>query len=138
MRASFLVLAIAVAGLSVGAILMLQAPVRAQTADAGLPVSIERIRAGLKQPPSLLVPAPSGDVPTFHVEVRERLPVVQGVDEKPVDLTFGLPSAGELVMGGIEKIRSAAVRYKRGRAERRARKEVEDALTAFCEGHQCP
>ena len=124
--------------LIVGAILVLQTPIQAQTADAHLPVSMERIRAALKeQPPLLRVPAPS-EMPTFYVEVRERLPVLQPVDENPFDPTFGLPSVGELMMGGIEKIRSAVVNYQRGRAERRARKEVEDALAAFCATRGCP
>ena len=121
----------------VGAILVLQTPIQAQT-DTHLPVSMERIRAALKEQPLLRVPALSGDVPTFYVEVRERLPVLQPVDEKPFDPTFGLPSVGELMMGGLEKIRSAVVNYKRGRAERRARQEVEDALVAFCAARGCP
>jgi len=41
-------------------------------------------------------------------------------------------------MDGIDTIRSAVVRYTRGRAERRARKEVDDALAAFCAVHECP
>jgi hypothetical protein len=124
--------------LIVGAILVLQTPIQAQTDDAHLPVSMERIRGALKEPPPLRVRASSGDMPTFYVEVRERLPVLQPVDEKPFDPTFGLPSVGELMMGGIEKIRSAVVNYQRGRAERRARKEVEDALAAFCATRGCP
>jgi hypothetical protein len=124
-----------------GAIL-LQTPMQAQAeadparvglrADAPLPVSLDRIRAGLKQPPPMLqAPAPSDDSPTFRVEVREQVLDLQPVDEKPFDLTYGLPSAGELLMRGIGKIQSSIVNYKRGRAERRARKEVEDALAAF-------
>ena len=124
--------------LIVGAILVLQAPIQAQTDDAHLPVSMDRIRAALnEQPPLLRVPAPSGIMPIFHVEVRERLPV-QPVDENSFDPTFGLPSVGELMMDGIEKFRSVVVNYKRGRAERRARKEVEDALAAFCATCGCP
>ena len=123
---------------SLGTILALQSPVQAQAADSPLPVSMERIRAGLKQPPSLLqVPALSGDIPTFRIEVRERPFVLQPVDEKPFDPTFGLPSAGELLMTGIENVRSAVVHYKRRRAERRVRKEVDDALAAFCAGREC-
>ena len=123
----------------VGAMLVLQSPIQAQTDDSQLPVSMERIRAALKQqPPRLQVPAPSGNIPTFRIEVRERLFVLRPIDEKPFDPTFGLPSAGELLMNGIEKIRSTAVHYKRGRAERRARKEVEDALAAFCAVRECP
>jgi hypothetical protein len=125
--------------LIVGAILVLQTPIHAQTDDAHLPVSMERIRAALtEQPPLLRIPAPSGDMPTFYVEVRERLPVLQPVAENQFDPTFGLPSVGELMMDGIEKIRSTMVNYKRGRAERRARKEVEDALAAFCAARGCP
>jgi hypothetical protein len=125
--------------LIVGAILVPQTRIQAQTDDAHLPVSMERIRAALKEQPSLLrVPAPSDDMLTFRVEVRERLPVLQPVDENPFDPTFGLPSVGELMMDGIEKIRSAVVNYKRGRAERRAQKEVEDALAAFCATRGCP
>jgi hypothetical protein len=71
------------------------------------------------------------------VEVRQRLSVLQPVDEEPFDPTFGLPSAGQLMMSGIGKIQSKVVKYKRGRADRRARKEVEDALAAFCAIHDC-
>ena len=123
---------------SLGTILTLQSPVQAQAADPQLPVSIERIRAGLNQPPSQLqVPVPSGDTPTFRIEVRERPFVLQPTDEKPFDPTFGLPSVGELLMSGIENIRSGAVGYKRRRAERRARKEVDGALAAFCADGGC-
>jgi hypothetical protein len=124
--------------LIVGAILVLHTPIQAQTDAAPLPVSLERIRVGLKEPPPLLrIPALSGEIPTFRVEVREQ-PLLQPVDEIPFDPTFGLPSVGELLMGGIGKIRTAVVNYKRGRAEQRARKEVEDALTAFCATRGCP
>jgi len=123
---------------SLGTILSLQSPIQAQATDSQLPVSLERIRVGLKQPPSLLqVPPPSGDTPTFRVEVRERPFGLQPIDEKPLDPTFGLPSAGELLMTGIEHIRSAAVDYKHRRAKRRARKEVDGALAAFCEVREC-
>ena len=70
----------------------------------------------------------------FHVEVRERPFLLEPLEEKPFDPTYGLPSLGELVMGGIGKIRSAV----HGRAERRARKEVDDALASFCAVNDCP
>jgi hypothetical protein len=94
---------------------------------------LDRIRAALQQPPPMVrVPAaaPSGE-PTFRVEVREPVLDLQPIEEKPFDLTYGLPSAGELLMRGIGKIQSGIVNYKRSRAERRARKEVADALAAF-------
>ena len=124
---------------TVGALLVLQAPILAQAGDSHLPVSLERIRAALEGPPPVLrVPAWSGEIPTFRVEVRQRLSVLKPIEEEPFDPTLGLPSVGELLMGGIDKIRTAAVRYKRGRAERRARREVEEALAAFCAVRECP
>jgi hypothetical protein len=123
---------------SLGTILALQSPIQAQDAASQLPVSMERIRAGLERPPSRLqVPQPSVDVPTFRIEVRERPFVLKPIDEKPFDPTYGLPSVGELLMNGIENIRSAAVDYKRRRVERRARKEVDGALAAFCTVGEC-
>ena len=117
-----------------GAIVAVHTPIQAQTDDAHLPVSLDRIRAALTspQPPLRQVPAPSSDdSPMFRVEVRKQVLDLSPLDEKPLDLTYGLPSAGELLMNGIGKIRSTIVNYKRGRAERRARKEVEDALAGF-------
>src|SRR5436190_18336557 len=121
-----------------GAVLALQTPIEAQTGDAPLPVSLERIRAGLKEPvPLLRLPAPPGELPTFQVEIRGVLPLLQPVEEIPFDPTYGLPSAGELLMGAIAKIHSVVVNYTRDRAERRARKEVTDALAAFCAARGC-
>jgi hypothetical protein len=126
--------------LIVGEVLVLQTPLQAQSDETHLPVSIDRIRAALKeQPPVLRVATPSSDaVPTFQVEVQQRLSIQLPVDEEPFDLTWGLPSAGQLAMIGVGKIYSAVVNYKHSRAERRARKEVEDALAAFCATRDCP
>jgi hypothetical protein len=122
----------------IGTILVLHTPMQAQGEDAHVQVSLERIRAALEgQPSRLQLPAPSGDVPTFRMKIRESLPILQSPEEKPFDPTFGLPSVGELIMGGVEKVRSAVVNYKRRRAERRARKEVEDALAGFCATNGC-
>jgi hypothetical protein len=124
---------------TVGALLVLQAPMQAQAGDSHLPVSLERIRAALKeQPPVLQVPPWSGEAPTFRVEVRQPFSALRSIEDEPFDPTFGLPSGGELLMSGIEKIRTAAVGYKRRRAERRARREVKEALAAFCAVHECP
>ena len=123
---------------SFATVLALQSPIQAQATNSPLAVSLERIRAALRQPPPIVqLPVPSGDRPTFHVEVRQRPFVLEPVDEKPFDPTFGLPSVGELVMNGIEKIGSAAAGYKRKRAERRARKEVDEALATFCAVREC-
>src|SRR5215218_5943814 len=107
---------------SVGAVLLLHSPAQAQSSGARLPVSLDRIRAALDDPPpALRLPESSRDVPTFRVEVQQRLPVTSFVDDPPFDPTYGLPSAGELMMGGIGRIRSAAVNFKRNRAKRRAK-----------------
>ena len=127
------------ASILIGAILVLPRPLQAQADAAPLPVSLDRIRAALKQPPPVLqVPARPEEQPTFRTEVQEHLLDLPPLEEQPFDLTWGLPSAGELLMTGIGKIRSSIVNYKRGRAERRARKEVADALAAFCASRGCP
>jgi hypothetical protein len=78
-------------------------------------------------------------MPMFHayVEVRGRLHVLTPTQKDAFDPTFGLPSLGELAIGGIEKIRSAVVKHMRSRAERRAWREVKDALAAFCAARAC-
>ena len=122
-----------------GAMLVFPAPIQAQTDNGVSPASIERIRAALSQPPPVLrLPAPSPDTLTFHVDVRAPLSILEPIDDKPFDPTFGLPSVGELVGRGIGKIGSAAGNYKRRRAQRRAQKEVDDALAGFCGAQPCP
>jgi hypothetical protein len=122
-----------------GVLVLLPAALQAQGTDGQLPVSLARIRAALAAPPPVLqMPAPVRDVPTFRVEVNQPFSMSREIEEAPFDPTWGLPSAGELMMGGIEKLRSAVVDYKRARDRRRAREEVQDALAAFCAVHECP
>ncbi len=124
-------------GWIVVAILVLQSAIQAQTDSTTSPASVDRIRAALNQPPPVLrIPAPSTDRPTFHIDVQDQF--LPPIDDKPFDPTFGLPSVGELLMDGIGKLGSAAVDYKRARAARRVRKEVDDALAEFCAVHVCP
>ena len=123
----------------VGAMLLFQPPVQGQTTDRPLPVSLTRIRAALAEPPPVLQTiAASSETPTFRVEVRQQAWTFDPLDEDAFDPTYGLPSVGELVVGGIGKIKSAAVNYKQRRTKRRAKKEVEEALEAFCAAHECP
>ena len=123
--------------LSLGTIVLLHSKMQAQAADNELPVSIDRIRAALNEPQPFQITPLSGDTPTFRVEIRANPFVIKPTEEEPFDYTYGLPSLGQLVMMGIENVRAAAIRYKRRYAERRARKEVEDALAAFCAVHDC-
>ena len=123
-----------VAVLAVGT---LPSPLHAQSEqDVNVPVSMRRIRAALEHQPSpLQLPPSASAVPTFRVEIRGRLPILQPPTvEKPIDPTYGLPTINELILDGVEKVRT----YKRSRDERRARKEVEDALAAFCATNRCP
>jgi hypothetical protein len=107
--------------------------------DSQMPVSLEKIRAALEKPPPVLSrPARPDERSTFRVEIRQPRWVLRPTEEEPFDPTLGLPSIGELLMGGIAKIHSAAVGYKRSRAERRVRREVDEALAAFCAVHECP
>ena len=111
---------------------------QAQSGDSPSPASLRRVRAALKEPPPILWVPTSGVIPTFRVEVQQPFWNLDPIDDDQPDPTMGLPSAGELLMGGIGKIHTAAVGYQRKRAKRRARKEVEDALSAFCAVHECP
>lgn len=128
---------------AVAALLLQQAPVQAQTESAPLPVSLERIRAGLREPPPVLrvvappVGAPPAGVPTFRVEIQQFFND-RPIEEDAFDPTYGLPSVGELMMGGIGKVASAAKGYKQRRTKRRAKQEVADALAEFCAVHECP
>jgi hypothetical protein len=122
----------------VGAIFFLPPLIQAQT-DQSDPASVERIREALKRPPPVLqLPAQPTGSPTYRVEVLSPLSVLPPIDDTPFDPTYGLPSVGELLGRGIAKIGSTVSDYKQHRAERRARKEVDDALAAFCAVHECP
>jgi hypothetical protein len=120
---------------AIGAVFVLQAALQAQTTASQLPVSLDHIRAGLAEPaPVLQVPVESGDKPIFRVEVRQANWTLRPVEpEPPVDTTYGLPTVQELLIDGIQKVRA----YKHSRTERRAQKEVADALAALCSVRDC-
>ena len=130
-----------VAAWMLGGLFVLPAASQAQAAGSSLPVSLARIRAGLEAPPPRLQPPPTtapAAVATFRVEVSQPFSMTPLVEEGPGDPTMGIPSAAELLMGGIGKIHSAVAGYKRGRAKKKARKEVQDAMTEFCAVNACP
>jgi hypothetical protein len=116
------------------------ATAHAQATDAYGATSLARIRAALVSPPPRLhVPPPStGVTPMFHVEVTQYFSMRDPFDEPPADPTWGLPSAGELMMGGIGKLQSAVSGYKKRRARGKAKREVSDALGEFCAVNACP
>jgi len=55
-----------------------------QEREPGLPVSLDRIKDALKQPPSLLTPRSLDQTPTFRVQVQER----QKIEELLATLKF--------------------------------------------------
>lgn len=116
------------------------AAAHAQTTGAYGSTSLARIRAALvSPPPRLQVPPPSADVtPMFHVEVTQYFSMRDPFEEPPPDPTWGLPSAGELMMGGIGKLQSAVSGYKKRRARGKAKQEVSEALADFCAANACP
>jgi hypothetical protein len=115
-----------------------EAKVSDAQSEAPLPVSLDRIRKALAAPPPRLQPPPpSLEPPTFRVAITEGFSVLEPLEEPPFDPTWGLPSVGQLMMGGIGKLGSAAAGYKKKRAKRRATREVQDALDAFCAERGC-
>jgi hypothetical protein len=124
-----------------GALALPAAPAHAQSAGIYGPGSLARIRAALEAPPPRLqVPPtpPDGVPPTFRVEVNQYFSVVTPPEDEPFDLTWGLPSAGELMMSGIGKVGAAVSGYKKRRARGKAKQEVADALADFCAVNSCP
>lgn len=123
-----------------GAVAVPPAAALGQTSATNGPRSLARIRAALAAPPPRLqVPPPSTDVvPTFRVEVTQPFTLHDPFEEPPSDPTWGLPSAGELMMGGIGKLGSAVSGYRKRRAKGKAKREVADALAEFCAVNTCP
>jgi hypothetical protein len=120
------------------ALLLLPALAAAQVPEPS-PATLKRMRAALERPASRLRPdVPAAEAPTFHVDVTMPFSATRSIEEPPFDPTWGLPSAGDLIAGGLGKIGSAVKGYKRHRSERRARKEVQDAMAAYCAVHTCP
>jgi hypothetical protein len=123
---------------TVSTLLVRPAPLSAQALDPS-PAALKRMRAALARPPSRLqVGVPPIEAPTFRVEVAVPFSAARPIEDEPFDPTWGLPSAGELIAGGIGKIGSAVRGYRRHRAERRARQEVEDAMAEYCAVNACP
>src|SRR4051794_6459907 len=127
-----------------------QAPSAATPADsaprAELPVSLSRIREGLKRPdPRLSTPPVKAD---FKIEINEQqrfqdlldlldfsaapvMPAVRfgGSQTQPL-FTTSVSGIGASLAKSVSKAR-------RARAERLAREEVQQALNQFCASHEC-
>lgn len=114
-----------------------------------LPVSLDRIRAGLARSPIIDLSVAAVPPPHFRVEIQGRryfrdIPTVW--DVRPTLMPSlpspaGSPGSPALVqvdlLGLGRQIASAVGKAGRARAARAAREEVQDALREFCEDRSC-
>ncbi len=101
-------------------------------------VSVERIHDGLQRP-ALKIPPPVEFVPIFRATIDERLfeTPLQGMRRELAEDSGYRGKAGvdvlALAMGVVKSIKGAY----RTHSEARIRKEVQEALDAFCAEHDC-
>ncbi|HET9193480.1 MAG TPA: hypothetical protein VFO21_11405 [Vicinamibacterales bacterium] len=101
-------------------------------------VSVERIHDGLQRP-ELKIPPPVEFVPVFRATIDERLfeTPLQGMRRELAEDSGYRGRAGvdvlALAMGVVKSIKGAY----RAHSEARIRKEVQEALDAFCAEHDC-
>lgn len=104
-------------------------------------VSIERIRDGLQQPPTIAITIPplfDDAVPRFRARVDALFDNPLAGMRKELALSSGYTGGSgidvlPLAMGVVKKIQAA----RRARAEADARKDVAEAVAAFCAAHDC-
>jgi hypothetical protein len=118
---------------------------KAQSADSNaetLSVSVERVREGLERPPILRLPDMT-QMGYFRVAVEEALAVESVLDTMRRDLAvrpgrpIGPPTDRPAsLVGGVDLI-GLARSFLRARAERNARRTVQEALDEFCSVHDC-
>jgi len=104
------------------------------------PVSVENIREGLKRPPTLKIP-PIDPTPVFRATITET-PFenpLQGMRRELAENPG--PVGGRLggfdVLGAVTGIVKSIKAARRAHAEVEIRKEVQEALNAFCAEHDC-
>ena len=115
-------------------------PVTAGASDSALiaVVSVDRIHEGLQRP-ALKIPPPVEFVPVFRATIDERLfeNPLQGMRRELAEDSGYRGKAGvdvlALAMGVVKSIKGAYRSY----TEARIRKEVQEALDAFCVEHDC-
>ena len=101
-------------------------------------VSVERIHDGLQRP-ALKIPPPVEFVPVFRATIDERLfeTPLQGMRRELAEDSGYRGKAGVDVLGlAMGVVRSIKGAY-RAHSEARIRKEVQEALDAFCAEHDC-
>ena len=127
-----------------------QASAQRDASPAISPVSVDRVRERLQRPESLRMPSIPEPAAQFRVDVEGSFPVESVLEGVRRDLAArpgfaaGRPTGpGSPLAGGVDllgMVRGLAGRIRdgrRARAERNARREVQDALDAFCRVHDC-
>src|SRR5687768_17962588 len=103
-----------------------------------LPVSVEKIREGLKRP-ALKIP-PIDSTPVFRATITET-PFenpLQGMRRELAEDPGGRGGArGFDVLGAVMGIVKSIKAARRAHAEAQIRKDVQSALNAFCAEHDC-
>jgi hypothetical protein len=112
-----------------------------------LPVSLDRIRAGLQRAPTLRVSTPPPEPPTYRVEIVEHpffttMPFEWnfasegGFASSAPSAMPGVPAPLGHVQGGSD-ILPLFGKAKHALAERAARREVQQTVAEFCATHSC-
>ncbi len=107
-------------------------------------VSLERVRKGLERPQVLTLPDPE-EMAYFRVTVEEKLVIDSVLDAMRRDLAArpGRPISAPasyhapLAVGAGVELLGLARSVLRWRAERSARRTVQEALDEFCAAHDC-
>ena len=127
-------------GIAIVAVLMLSAqdstPAAPPTPD--LPVSVENIREGLKRPPALKIP-PIDPTPVFRGSVEVDLPLDSPLQAMRRELAAesGYQERAFNILDAVMGIVHGAKARWRAHTEAELRKEVQAALKAFCDQHDC-
>ena len=102
-------------------------------------VSVERIRDALQRP-ALTIPIPPVDpTPVFRSTIEEKAfdNPLQGMRRDLAEFSGYRGRGGVEVLGAVMGIVSAIKSARRAHAEAEIKKEVQEALTAFCAEHDC-
>jgi hypothetical protein len=137
-------MAIAAAPVFGGLLAALQAPAQEARPVAAPVVSIERVREGLERPHRMMLPNPE-EMAYFRVTVEEELVIDSVLAAMRRDLAarpgrpIAAPATRYTPLGpnaGVDLL-ALGRSFIKWRAERNARRTVQEALDEFCAAHDC-